>query len=195
PARRRPDSAPRRRPARPHRNAPSIAATDLVRVRACLALDTELEGIRILRRRRVHKRLSRRCDREPLSFCPSVLQCRAARTRPALSQAPCSPTPRVAHGRHRPRRTHPIARPAVRLGNTLWAASHEPHLGLSTPASPLASRSAVLRAPFIQAGCAPASPVRRAAEIRLMTKKMLIDAAHAEETRVVLVDGNRARSE
>src|SRR3954464_14800710 len=31
----------------------------------------------------------------------------------------------------------------------------------------------------------------RAVEIRLMTKTMLIDAAHAEETRVVVVDGNR----
>src|SRR5690242_4927787 len=31
----------------------------------------------------------------------------------------------------------------------------------------------------------------RAAEIVVMTKKMLIDAAHAEETRVVVLDGTR----
>src|SRR5271170_5188390 len=32
---------------------------------------------------------------------------------------------------------------------------------------------------------------QRAAEKRLMTRKMLIDAAHAEETRVVVLDGTR----
>src|SRR6201998_3057692 len=37
-----------------------------------------------------------------------------------------------------------------------------------------------------RAQCSP-----RAAEIVVMTKKMLIDAAHAEETRVVVLDGTR----
>src|SRR4029434_8748141 len=41
------------------------------------------------------------------------------------------------------------------------------------------------------AGCAWTSRPGRAVEIHLMSKNMLIDAAHAEETRVVVVDGNR----
>src|SRR5262249_24171039 len=47
------------------------------------------------------------------------------------------------------------------------------------------------RALVPQAGCPGAQRPLRAVEIRLMTKTMLIDAAHAEETRVVVVDGNR----
>jgi len=48
----------------------------------------------------------------------------------------------------------------------------------------------VTRAPFIHIGArAKRSP--RAVEIPFMSKKMLIDAAHAEETRVVVVDGTR----
>ena len=59
------------------------------------------------------------------------------------------------------------------------------------PGTPISASSAVARALVPQAGSAgPMSPPR-AVEIRFMTKTMLIDAAHAEETRVVVVDGNR----
>src|SRR5665213_1499677 len=46
------------------------------------------------------------------------------------------------------------------------------------------------RAPFLTSG--PWNPIpARASEIVSMPKRMLIDAAHAEETRVVVVDGSR----
>jgi ribonuclease E len=48
----------------------------------------------------------------------------------------------------------------------------------------------VTRAPLIHIGARTKSP-QRAVEIPFMSKKMLIDAAHAEETRVVVVDGTR----
>src|SRR6187402_891618 len=44
---------------------------------------------------------------------------------------------------------------------------------------------------LVLAGSAGAKPPPRAAERIRMPKTMLIDAAHAEETRVVVVDGNR----
>jgi len=48
----------------------------------------------------------------------------------------------------------------------------------------------VTRAPVFHIGArAQSSPC--AVEIPFMSKKMLIDAAHAEETRVVVVDGTR----
>jgi ribonuclease E len=49
--------------------------------------------------------------------------------------------------------------------------------------------------PSVRAPCNPTGPRNlvpaRAEETASMTKRMLIDAAHAEETRVVVVDGTR----
>src|SRR3712207_7068301 len=41
----------------------------------------------------------------------------------------------------------------------------------------------------------PSGTLRRRGADHSMTKRMLIDASHPEETRVVVLDGNRLRSE
>src|SRR5690606_25030336 len=66
----------------------------------------------------------------------------------------------------------------------------EPPLAPWPPEPPDPARPRVTRALVPNAGSAGRPSPPRAAE-RLMPKTMLIDAAHAEETRVVVVDGSR----
>src|SRR5690242_4840309 len=108
---------------------------------------------------------------------------------------PCPRQNRVVARRFpafRPRTISPPRALSARQGTHPWAALLKPRIGFPPPASPLSAMRRLACAPFNQQDGDPATSPARAAETLFMTtKKMLIDAAHPEETRVVVVDGNR----